>query len=414
MNAARPSVYAFCIALLLVLTFFAYTGKIHAANTQIGSTYNTGTGKLEFQDCATFVAGAPPGTTTVGIGWYYPFGSGTAIWASPTSGAFTAPPASYMSISAPIGSFCSTYGLSMTGGSTLTSYFTFGGGPTNGNYYAVYGWYNGTTWTYANEYASFTRTGGVWNGVPVITDFSTRIVPKTPLGPLSGTVNVSTTTASTTVSFSADYFYSSTTPQTAGFYYDKISLRLNRLDAASSSEYAFSVATDTLATVTQSVTLPSNSAWGYYWGYSGLAPWGRIDGLYSATQDVFVISNPIPTYIGTSTDNLTGLATSTCSVLNVSGCFQNAISFLFWPQQTTFDQFKSIQGNVRSHAPFGYIFLLNDSINNIDSTASSSFSVYVPTELQTTYFTPLKNALSIILFALTGFWFYKRVRDLHL
>lgn len=260
-------------------------------------------------------------------------------------------------------------------------------------------------------YFAIADTGGV---TPPITDYSTRITPVDPMGPLSGSTNVSTTSASTSVHFEADYFYASTTPATQGFYYDQVSLELNRVDAASTTERNFTIATDTPTTIDATLDLPANSAWTYFWKFSGLAPWGRIDGTYTSTQDLFILSNPLPLYIGTSTDNLTGLATSTCDILNPTGCVQNAVAFLFWPQSTTFDQFKTLQGNLRTHAPFGYLFYVLGGIQDVSGTASSTFTINIDSNIETDYFAPLRSGLAAILFALTAFWFFKRVRDLHL
>lgn len=243
-------------------------------------------------------------------------------------------------------------------------------------------------------------------------DTSTRIVPIDP-----GGTETATTSASTTVSFSAQYYNNSAdTLASQGFQYDRLSLYLNRVDAASSTQVYFpGVVGDTLTSTSTTLVLPSNSAWTYDWCFEGPAPWGEISGLCTPTQDLYVESNPLPVLIGaTSTSDLTGLATTTCGILNPTGCVQNAMAFLFYPNPSVFENFKTLQGSVRSHAPFGYVYVMISAINGTSGSSTPNFVLDIATTTQTVFFDPIRNGIAAVLWALAAFWFFKRIRDLHL
>ena len=243
--------------------------------------------------------------------------------------------------------------------------------------------------------------------VPPVNDTSTRINTLTP----ATESQLSTTTASTNVYFSAQYFYNASTTEYGS--YNSLSLFLNRVDAASSSVYTFAgITQNALESTSTTVVLPSNSSWNIGWCFTNDT---GGTGYCTPTQNVYVISNPLPGLIGASTtDNLTGLATSTCSVLNVTGCLQNAMVFLFFPNASVFNNFKTLEGSVKTHAPFGYVFTVLDAINSTNASSSVSFTLDIATSTQTVFFDPLKTALASILWALCAFWFFKRIRDLHL
>jgi len=247
----------------------------------------------------------------------------------------------------------------------------------------------------------------VGDTTPPPSDTSTRIEPTSPATKDEN----STTTPSTTIDFSANYFYNSTSTPYGS--YDSMVMYLNRIDAASSSITDFpGIQNDTYSSTSTTKTLPANSYWNLQWCFSQSAG----TGLYACTptQDIYVESNPLPNLFGTSTDNLTGLATSTCSITNVTGCVQNAVAFLFYPNSAVFDRFKTLQVNVQTHAPFGYVYTLIHQINNTSGAATPDFTLDIATSTQADLFTPIKNGIAAILWALAAFWFLKRIRDLHL
>lgn len=223
---------------------------------------------------------------------------------------------------------------------------------------------------------------------------------------------LSTTMATTTVIFSANYLYNASTTSDV---YNQLNLYLTESDsmAASSTVYTLApIVSGATSTMTTTLNLPAGSGWRYNWCWGIAAPWGEISGACSPTMDVFTITNPIIAAFGTSTASLGIYATSTCSISNVTGCVQNAIAFLFWPDEATFRSFNGLTGNIRTHAPFGYAYLLMGQIGGLSDSAAPSFSLSIDPTIQSDFFSPIKNALAAILWALAGIWLFIRVRDL--
>lgn len=260
---------------------------------------------------------------------------------------------------------------------------------------------------FTDYYFIFQWTGGA-NGIASPVSDNSWITPLTPANGI--------TTASTSVYFSAQYFYNpATTDPVMGFSYDNFSLRLSRVDMASSSEINYGIYSNAFITATTTLILPADSAWTYAWCLSGQAPWGPIDGLCTETRSLFVVANPLPLYLGVSElGNLTGLATSTCGITNITGCVQNALAFLFYPNATVLDQFKTLQTHARNRAPFGYVFMVLSSAQSVEGDSTPTFVLDIDPAIQTAYFNPIKNAIALILWALAMFWFFKRIRDLQL
>ncbi len=263
-------------------------------------------------------------------------------------------------------------------------------------------WYSGTTGS--GIYGTFYVTN---SGIAQIYDSSTRIQPVSPL--LAN--QTSTTTPSGTINFSTNYYYNSTT-QPYGSY-DELALLLNRTDAASSTLTVFpGITKDTLTSTSTTLTLPDNSQWTQSWCF--LDSSSGSSAYCTTQQTINVLSDPTTGYFGTSTDNLTGLATSTCSVLNITGCFQNAVSFLFYPNPSVLNSYQTLTSNIKTHAPFGYVYTLQAAITNTSGSASPDFTLDIATSTQAQYFDPIKNGIAAILWALAAFWFFRRIRDLNL
>lgn len=244
-----------------------------------------------------------------------------------------------------------------------------------------------------------------WSPEAAGIDTSTRIVPLTP----ATAAQTSTTTSSALINFSANYFYNANDPIFEILpFASQINLYLIRTDSTGYETYSFPI-TSALYFQNASInlTLPAGSSWSYRWAFESSE---QTVMLATQSQTLYVITSPL----GTDTTGLGAYATSTCSVLNLTGCVQNAIAFLFWPNEAAFEQFSVLSGNVRTHAPFGYVYILLGQVQQISGSAAPTFALSINPTLQTTYFDPIKNALSTILWALAAMWFFVRIRALTL
>jgi len=101
----------------------------------------------------------------------------------------------------------------------------------------------------------------------------------------------------------------------------------------------------------------------------------------------------------TNSQNLHALATSTCSVVNISGCFQNALVWAFVPSEDSLTALKNTGTSLGTVKPFGYFVELRAALTPSTTTpALVNLSQYVGsgTAWGILFFDPLKTILSII------------------
>jgi len=131
--------------------------------------------------------------------------------------------------------------------------------------------------------------------------------------------------------------------------------------------------------------------------------------------DFNVIQNSVVDVFGVDiydSDSLLGLSTTTCSILNITGCFQNALVFAFVPSQNVFNGFLTLKDEIQNKPPFGYIALLITAFNDVSSETSPAFTLASEDNITDSIFTPIKTGLAWILWFAFGIWLYKRVRSI--
>jgi hypothetical protein len=116
----------------------------------------------------------------------------------------------------------------------------------------------------------------------------------------------------------------------------------------------------------------------------------EIDGGVIVSETIISIENGL-----TAADEITY---QECSLTNLSGCFVNALIYLFVPSDGSLDQFLSLWEQVRTKPPFGYITGVIDQLEAVDTNATAAFT-FGDVPFQNEIFSPLKT-----LFA-TGLWF---------
>ena len=128
--------------------------------------------------------------------------------------------------------------------------------------------------------------------------------------------------------------------------------------------------------------------------------------------DFNVISNQVEEVFGVDifdTEDLLNLATSTCGITNLSGCFQNALVFAFVPSEASFDRFITLKDSLINKPPFGYFALLAGGLSALNSTSSPAFVLATEDNIVTTIFDPVKTGLNWLLWVFFGVYLYKRV-----
>lgn len=107
---------------------------------------------------------------------------------------------------------------------------------------------------------------------------------------------------------------------------------------------------------------------------------------------------------------LVGLATTTCSISNLAGCFQNALMFVFYPSETVLNKFADLKGIIENKPPFGYVTVYTGQLSELSAEASSTFTLEIEDNIKEKIFDPLRTGLSSILWVCFGFWFFNRIR----
>lgn len=113
-----------------------------------------------------------------------------------------------------------------------------------------------------------------------------------------------------------------------------------------------------------------------------------------------------------STTSRNGLATTTCDVVHIGGCFQNALAFLFFPSPGVLDKFQLLWGTIQNKPPFGYVSQTIIGLRSINASSTPAFS-FGDIPLVSTIFTPFRTGLAGILWI--GFfiaWYRGRLRHL--
>lgn len=129
-------------------------------------------------------------------------------------------------------------------------------------------------------------------------------------------------------------------------------------------------------------------------------------GTFASDAATFAVAtSSFPTLFGFSTTT-TGLATTTCGVLNITGCFQNAIVFLFYPSPQALDYLGSSWQPLERKPPFGYFTAFVDAINSLNATGTPAFTLNGAGLFDDQIFTPIKTGLSAVLVIsfLVGFY----------
>lgn len=137
--------------------------------------------------------------------------------------------------------------------------------------------------------------------------------------------------------------------------------------------------------------------------------------IYLTDMHYFTVgSNPYPSMFGTTTENIYQLATSTCGITNISGCFQNAIVWAFYPSQGSLAQFVTLKDEVIKKPPFGYFALISTTLNTLSAEGVPLFSLATSTGVMTNIFTPLRTGLSMAIWLLFGVWCIKTFSHLNI
>jgi hypothetical protein len=217
-----------------------------------------------------------------------------------------------------------------------------------------------------------------------------------------------TTTATTTVDIEIDYFNNGNADVLTLFLWDRVT---NQQVILPVFDFPINIGLDT-ATTTLEIVEGSYTLQAVLFATSTGTQFGNIVGI-----DFNVITDKIAEIFGVNIydpDDLLLLATTTCSITNLSGCFQNALIFAFVPSVDSFDKFIELKDLVIKKPPFGYFALLVGGLTGINATSSPAFTLASEDNITTNIFDPIKTGLTWLLWFAFGIWLYRRVKEMAL
>lgn len=240
--------------------------------------------------------------------------------------------------------------------------------------------------------------------------------------PVSGT-----TTTSTSVEFKAQYYVASTTIEAqsghGGFglsstpYY----INLTRQDIASSSQYfiGYGAGNDAWNTLDTTITLPASSTWEVSWtSVDSASPWPT----YQQSNYYFfsVLSNASLSGLGIagldqipllSSASTTAIAPAPCGITDISGCFQNALVYLFYPSTASISQYATLWTTVENKPPFGYVLAVQNAVGGFTTSGTETFD-FGTLPFVSTIFNPIRTGIAALLWLVFIVAFYHRLSTL--
>jgi len=121
----------------------------------------------------------------------------------------------------------------------------------------------------------------------------------------------------------------------------------------------------------------------------------------------------IPAAAGICPTTTTGaLATSTCGVTNITGCFQNALTWAFCPTPAVMQMVAQDGAQIKTRPPVGYIFGTIGALQSLGGTTTPAFALTEDWPIMHYIFQPLTLALTGGIWFLLAIGLFHRARDL--
>ena len=250
----------------------------------------------------------------------------------------------------------------------------------------------------------------VYGGVLAAVNTSTRIIN---LIPENGTTTASTTEIGATIYINSNDLSSTTA------YNPQIQMTLTSPDNGTNLTFYFPSAAEPITTAgDQTFSATTTLQDGLYNVTTLLTvpPFGQFPGqTYDSTTTSFIVNESAYLALQNSRKNLA--ATTTCSILNLSGCVQNALVYLFWPDQNSLGAYTSFQSTLQAKAPAGYFLLIQKALTEATTSAATSTIPWNANAINFFADSPLadvRNGLAGLLWFFFLIEFWHRLRNIHL
>ena len=270
-----------------------------------------------------------------------------------------------------------------SGNEFMTPYVLFPSTPADGSYWAYF--YSADD---ASYYWNFTVSSGVISSGGLPNAITSQLTP------------ISGSTVGYNVNFTGTYNQSAT--------YDHICANFTTTDA-SVAPYCSSIPAinGTGLTYNFNYVLTPNHTYGY-----SLQLWDSVNNLFTtATSPIAFATSALST---TATPAYTPETCDWTSPPTYTGCIDNIFYALLYPSSSSITQFNGLYAEFINKPPFGYISAIITSLQGLNDTGTSAFSLQSLPILNTYIFTPIRTALGWILWFGFAFLLIKLLPSLQL
>ena len=238
----------------------------------------------------------------------------------------------------------------------------------------------------------------------------------TPSGPLP---NANTLT--TSVSYSADYYLSTSSSFPLLYTPTKVEGRFTRLDVSEASHSVFCTitVTDMLQTCSGTITLTSGGRYSLGWAMEDDS--GNIALIHDPYQFGVVSATDLPALVVTPPDVVSA---ASCDTWDFACYLKNAFAWAFVPSSDSISQFTSL--GLQQAFPFSYLYDFGSLYTQLFSNSGSmQYAVSVPFLGHTLdlisasqisavpYASTIKTLLGYLLYFYTGFFLYRLLLKAH-
>jgi hypothetical protein len=102
----------------------------------------------------------------------------------------------------------------------------------------------------------------------------------------------------------------------------------------------------------------------------------------------------------------------TCDLGDIPCYLQQVIYNLFVPSSDSLNNFIGLYDTYKNKPPFGYIFAINDALRTLNYNGTEVYTLERLNVLDNSIFSPLRTALSWLMWFAFAFAFYKRIKDI--
>ena len=163
-------------------------------------------------------------------------------------------------------------------------------------------------------------------------------------------------------------------------------------------------------------TLPNSGTYHLYSSIYSFNQYGQIGQVFDSTSTDFVFNSSfLQSVYGTTTPSGLAIPSAPCGVTDLTGCVQNALVYLFYPNSNALDMYQQFITTLYQKPPVGYFAMIQSSLGSVTATSTGAITGWIiPAGIIDNFFTPVETAVAGVLGFFVLVEFYKRFKDVQL